>query len=155
MAEETEEVEPRKRRGVARTYATDRIEVTWEPRLCVHVGECFLGLPEVFDPRARPWVRPEAADPDAIADVVMRCPTGALHFRRLDGGPQETELLGEVKVAALPNGPIFVQGRTVHVVDDDGNPIRVDTRVALCRCGASRRKPFCDGSHRLIGFQAP
>ena len=43
----------RKRRDVSRTYASDRIEVTWEPRLCVHVGECFQGLPDVFDPWAR------------------------------------------------------------------------------------------------------
>src|SRR5947209_8605263 len=90
-----EDKEPRRRRGGSRTYATDRIEITWGPRLCVHVGECFQRLPEVFDPWSRPWVRPEATDPDTLAEVVMRCPSGALHFRRLDEGPQEEELIGE------------------------------------------------------------
>ena len=152
MAEER--VEQRKRRNVARTYATDRIEVHWEPRLCVHIGECFQGLPDVFDPWSRPWVRPEAADPDDIAEVVMRCPTGALHFRRLDGGPQEEDLVEDVELAALPDGPMQVRGH-VRLVDGDGQVIREDTRLALCRCGASRNKPFCDGTHKLIGFRDP
>jgi uncharacterized Fe-S cluster protein YjdI len=145
-------VEQRKRRDVARTYRTDRIEVIWEPALCVHIGECFQGLPGVFDPWSRPWVRPDAADPDEIAEVVMRCPTGALHFRRLDGGAQEEDTVGEVTLAALPDGPMQVRGK-VRLVDADGNLVREDTRLALCRCGASRRKPFCDGTHRLIGFR--
>jgi uncharacterized Fe-S cluster protein YjdI len=150
-----ETIEPRKRRGVSRTYGTDRIEVTWEPELCVHIGECFQGLPAVFDPWARPWVRPEGAEPDEIAEVVMRCPTGALHFRRVDGGPQEEELIGDqVELVALPNGPMQVRG-PARLVDGEGTVLREDTRIALCRCGASRRKPFCDGTHRLIGFQDP
>jgi uncharacterized Fe-S cluster protein YjdI len=144
-------VEERKRRGVARTYATDRIEVSWEPRLCVHIGECFQNLPAVFDPWSRPWIRPDAAEPDEIAEIVMRCPTGALHFRRLDGGPQEEELIGDVQLSTIPDGPLQVRGK-VTLVDGNGTVVREDTRLALCRCGASARKPFCDGSHRLIGF---
>lgn len=70
--------------GVARIYRTDRIEVTWASRRCIHAGECFGDLPEVFDPRARPWVRLEGADPDEVEDTVMLCPSGALRFRRLD-----------------------------------------------------------------------
>jgi uncharacterized Fe-S cluster protein YjdI len=149
---EQRRVEQRKRRDVARTYRTEHIEVRWEPRLCVHVGECFQGLPDVFDPWSRPWVRPAAADPDDIAEVVMRCPTGALHFRRLDGGPQEEDVIGDVTLAALPDGPMQVRGK-VRLVDGEGNVVREDTRLALCRCGASRQKPFCDGTHRLIGFR--
>ena len=145
-------VEQRKRRDVARTYRTDRIEVTWEPRLCVHIGECFQGLPDVFDPWSRPWVRPEAADPDDLAEVVMRCPTGALHFRRLDDGAQEEDLIGDVQVSTLPDGPLQIRGK-VRLVDANGDVVREDTRLTLCRCGASRRKPFCDGTHRVIGFR--
>ena len=156
MGEERVErpIEERKRHNVARTYATERIEVTWEPRLCVHVGECFQGLPDVFDPWSRPWVRAGAAEPDDVAEVVMRCPTGALHFRRLDGGQQEEELIGDVTLEALPDGPMQIRGK-VRLVDRDGNLLREDTRLALCRCGASRRKPFCDGTHRQIGFRDP
>jgi uncharacterized Fe-S cluster protein YjdI len=71
--------------GVARTYRTDRIEVTWAPRRCTLAAECFRNAPEVFDPYARPWVRPEALDPDLIEETVRRCPSGARGFRRLDG----------------------------------------------------------------------
>jgi uncharacterized Fe-S cluster protein YjdI len=79
-------VAARMQEGVARTYRTERIEVTWAPRRCIHAGECFGNLPEVFDPRARPWIRLEAADPDQIAETVRRCPSGALGFRAIDDG---------------------------------------------------------------------
>jgi uncharacterized Fe-S cluster protein YjdI len=78
------EQQERMRAGVARRYRTDRIEVTWAPDLCVHAAECFGRLPEVFDPGARPWVRPGAADPEEVESTVLRCPSGALGFRWLD-----------------------------------------------------------------------
>jgi uncharacterized Fe-S cluster protein YjdI len=74
----------RMQEGVARVYRTDRIEVTWAPRRCIHSGECFGNAPEVFDPRARPWVRLEGADPGDVEETIRRCPSGALGFRRLD-----------------------------------------------------------------------
>jgi uncharacterized Fe-S cluster protein YjdI len=74
----------RMQEGVARTYRTERIEVTWAPGRCIHAAECFGNLPGVFDPHARPWIRIEAADPDLIEDTVSRCPSGALAFRRID-----------------------------------------------------------------------
>ncbi len=79
-------VPARMQEGVARSYRTDRIEVTWAPGKCIHAGECFRTSPEVFDPGARPWVRPDAASPDEIEDTVSLCPSGALGFRWLDGG---------------------------------------------------------------------
>jgi uncharacterized Fe-S cluster protein YjdI len=81
-----EAVPARMQPGVARIYRTDQIEVTWAPRRCTHAGECFRRAPEVFDPEARPWVRPEAADPDLIEETVRRCPSGALGFRHLGAG---------------------------------------------------------------------
>lgn len=104
----------------------------------------------MFKPAERPWIDPDAADPDAIAGTILTCPTGALHFRRLDGGAQETAV-DETSVEPRPNGPLFMRGR-LKIVGDDGSVIREDTRLALCRCGASENKPFCDGSHRRIGF---
>jgi uncharacterized Fe-S cluster protein YjdI len=144
---------PERERGPSRTYVGDAIEVEWEPRLCIHMRNCVRGLPEVFDPQARPWVRVEAADADAIAAAVETCPTGALHYRRLDGGAQE-QAQEPATVDPRPNGPLFVRGR-VRIVDPDGNVTREDTRVALCRCGGSENKPFCDGTHRKIGFTTP
>jgi uncharacterized Fe-S cluster protein YjdI len=137
-------------RGPTRTYANDAIEVHWEPRLCIHVQNCVRKLPQVFKAEERPWIVVDGADADAIAATVEACPTGALHYRRLDGGAQE-EASDEPTVEPRPNGPLFVRGH-VRIVGDDGAVIREDTRVALCRCGASGNKPFCDGSHRRIGF---
>ncbi len=52
------------------------------------------------------------------------------------------------------NGPYLVKG-PIRLVDADGNEFRVDRDViALCRCGGSTTKPFCDGTHSKIGFQA-
>jgi uncharacterized Fe-S cluster protein YjdI len=142
---------PEQERGPSRTYVGDAIEVLWEPRLCIHVRNCVSRLPQVFDPEVRPWVVVDAADADAVAAAIESCPTGALHYRRLDGGRQEQQP-AETTVEPRPNGPLFVRG-AVRIVDGDGRLIREDTRVALCRCGASENKPFCDGSHRRIGFE--
>jgi uncharacterized Fe-S cluster protein YjdI len=142
--------EPELERGPSRLYTGEAIEVQWEPRLCIHIRNCVRGLPQVFDAEARPWVRVDAADADAIAAAVESCPTGALHYRRLDGGPPE-QPQEPPTVEPRPNGPLFVRGH-VRIVVADGEVVRDDTRVALCRCGGSENKPFCDGTHRRIGF---
>src|SRR5215213_279711 len=85
------ENEARRRPGVERVYQNSEIAVSWEPKLCIHAGYCFRGLPEVFQPQNRPWVKVDAATAEKIAETVMTCPTGALHFERLDGGPQEPQ----------------------------------------------------------------
>ena len=149
--ESPNENELRKQRDVERVYRNDHIAVTWEPKLCIHAGYCFRGLPEVFQPESRPWVKVDAATANQIAETVMACPTGALHFERLDGGPQElpTE---ETTIQARPNGPLFIRGK-LRITGPGNQLIREDTRVALCRCGHSENKPFCDGSHRRVGFR--
>lgn len=132
-----------------RVYESDEIDVTYDLKRCIHSAECVRGLPEVFDPDRVPWVDPERADADAIAEVVERCPTGALHYRRKDG--VEDERPDARNVARVdPRGPVFVRGR-IRLELPDGEVLE-ETRVALCRCGASEDKPFCDGSHDEIGF---
>ena len=81
--------EARRRPAVERVYQNSQIAVSWEPKLCIHAGYCFRTLPDVFQPESRPWVKVDAATADKIVEAVMLCPTGALHFERLDGGPQE------------------------------------------------------------------
>jgi uncharacterized Fe-S cluster protein YjdI len=146
------DVSPERERGPHRVYANDKIEVTWEPKLCIHVRSCVGRLNSVFNAEARPWVNVDAADPDAIAETVATCPTGALHFRRLDGGEQE-KASEQTTIDPRPNGPLFLRGR-IRVLDGDGSVVREDTRIALCRCGGSSNKPFCDGTHRRIGFRS-
>ena len=138
---------------VTREYGTEAIAVEWRAHRCIHSAVCLQGLPQVFDVQRRPWITPEQAGADALAEVVAQCPSGALHYRRLDGGPQE-QPDPEPWVMTVPNGPLIVRG-AVSVLDADGNTLRADTRMALCRCGESANKPFCDNSHRRIDFQAP
>ncbi len=144
--------EDRKRAGVEREYADERIAVSWEPRLCIHTANCLKAEPEVFDSRRRPWIKLTAATAESVASAVMKCPTGALHFRRLDDGPQE-QAPEETSVEPSTNGPLFVRG-SLRFVTPRGEVIREDTRAALCRCGESSNKPFCDGTHQLVGFRS-
>jgi CDGSH-type Zn-finger protein/uncharacterized Fe-S cluster protein YjdI len=126
------------------------IRVTWSKKRCVHFAECVRGLPRVFQPGSVPWVKPDAGVAQKIAEVVERCPTGALHYERLDGGKAEVPPTTNV-VRPEPNGPLLIRGQ-VEVLDAEGNVLLRDTRVALCRCGGSANKPFCDGTHRQRGF---
>jgi CDGSH-type Zn-finger protein/uncharacterized Fe-S cluster protein YjdI len=129
-------------------YESAAAVVIFDGARCIHAAECVHGLPEVFDPEARPWIRPDAADLASLTEVVNRCPSGALRIERRDGVPAMTvPPLNTCLV--MPDGPNFVRGQISLQVDETRLE---DTRVALCRCGASRNKPFCDNSHRRIGF---
>ncbi|WP_411968874.1 CDGSH iron-sulfur domain-containing protein [Haloferax sp. YSSS75] len=133
-------------------YSGESVDVTYDVKRCIHAAECIRGLPSVFDKGKRPWVEPDNSDPDQLTEVITRCPTGALHFERSDGGASET-VPDENSVTIVPDGPHYLRG-DIELVRPDGTTLLEDTRVALCRCGASSNKPLCDNSHREIGFTA-
>ena len=135
-----------------REYASHDIRVQWFASRCIHSAACIRALPVVFDPRRRPWIDVNAAGADAIATAVMLCPTGALHFTRRETDSHQ-QAPATVTVRAVSKGPYIVTGR-VSVTDAIGNVIREDTRMALCRCGQSKHLPFCDNTHRAIGFRS-
>lgn len=66
-------------------YAAPGIVVTWEPGRCQHAAECVRGLPQVFNPEARPWIDPNAAAAEELVTVIDRCPSFALGYRTDDG----------------------------------------------------------------------
>ena len=134
-----------------RNYTGKDINVSYDTRRCIHAAECVRKLPEVFDTQKRPWIQVDNADVDKVADIVMRCPTGALHFERQDGGDPEPIPSGTT-VTPVKNGPLYIRG-DVKITTAEGE-VFSETRVALCRCGASQNKPFCDDSHYKNGFQA-
>ena len=105
-----------------------------------------------FDATRRPWIDVDAAPPDALAAAIARCPTGALHFRRLDGAAQEAPQV-PARIVASADGPLHVRG-SVRLETSAGELVREDTRVAICRCGGTENPPFCDGSHRRVGFRS-
>jgi uncharacterized Fe-S cluster protein YjdI len=136
-----------------REYGTPEITVQWFASRCIHSANCVRALPRVFDPKRRPWVEPSAATADAIAEAVLRCPTGALHFVRHDGGPQEAP---DVPTTLTPirNGPLYVRG-DMEARSLDGTSIRRDTRMSLCRCGLAENIPFCDNTCRKMHWREP
>lgn len=165
-----------------REYEGSGITVHWDGERCIHSRLCVLGLPDVFDFDARPWVDVEAAPPDDVARVVDTCPSGALSYTRTDGAPNgrrgrspgedpaasvrsddevgggpptaDDPEVGTVLpvVTPLPDGPLIVEG-PFGLRRDDGT-VEVVSRVTLCRCGRSGAKPHCDGSHAAAGFRA-
>lgn len=125
------------------------IQVRFDTARCIHAGKCVAGSPDVFDPKAKPWVKPDATDVDALARTIAQCPSGALTYERTDGGAPETPD-PSVTVRIDPNGPLLVRG-DITLNTPDG-PARL-SRVALCRCGHSKIKPYCDRSHVAANFQ--
>lgn len=132
-----------------KAYTAPGITVYYDAVRCRHVAACVRGLPNVFDPQARPWIQPANAEAEAVAAVVRTCPTGALHYV-LEGGPAETPDPATT-IAPLPNGPLIVRGDLTLMTA--GGPVR-EVRAALCRCGASTHKPYCDGTHDKIGWKS-
>jgi uncharacterized Fe-S cluster protein YjdI/CDGSH-type Zn-finger protein len=135
-----------------RDYETDRIRVRWNSSLCLHTARCIRRAPDVFDSTRRPWVELEGADPEDVADAVRRCPTGALAFEWLDR--DEAPAVESAVIELQRNGPYYVQG-PVTVRSVDGVVVSRGPRVALCRCGGTKNAPFCDNTHRSIGFADP
>ena len=126
--------------------------VTWDRRLCIHVGECGRAKGELFVTGRKPWCDPDATDADDVERVVARCPTGALAVRDETGAFVEETVPTTNEIAVSNDGPLYVSGDlTVDGAVDDMHSAK--RRVALCRCGASANKPFCDNSHRNIDFQ--
>ena len=133
---------------LVKEYATDEIVVEWEPRLCFHSGNCSRLLPKVFDRDARPWVDVNAASAEEIDATVDHCPSGALRVRRAGRVAQPRGL----EVRATAKGPLLLRG-DVRIFDSEGNLLYQGERAALCRCGGSSNKPFCDGTHKTNGFE--
>jgi uncharacterized Fe-S cluster protein YjdI len=124
---------------LGRAYTAPEVTVFYDRGRCRHYAECVRGLPQVFDPTRRPWIRADLADPNAIAEVVRRCPTGALHYRL--AAPEEPTR--PTIITRDPAGPLLVRG-DLHLDTPDG--ALDETRAALCGCGRTSAQPFCDGA---------
>jgi len=92
-------------------------------------------------------IHPDRATPDEIAGLAHNCPSGAITYELLDDGPNERPPLVNT-VQVRENGPLALHAP----LQVSGEP--AGFRAALCRCGASSNKPYCDGSHAKAGFAA-
>ncbi len=137
---------------MTKEYSNGEVTVVWKPEICIHSAVCFRNLPEVFDPKKRPWVEIQGATTERIIAQVDKCPSSALSYYR--NGKQDQSAVEQVEtvVEALPNGPLLVYG-TIKVKDKTGHEEIKNKTTAFCRCGASANKPYCDGSHVRVGFK--
>jgi len=125
-----------------------KVSIRFVARKCIHSRNCVLHRPDVFVPNvAGEWIHPDRATPEEIAAIAQSCPSGAISFERLDGGPAEAPPLVNV-VRVRENGPLAFNAPLTIAGNESG------LRATLCRCGASKNKPFCDGSHSTAGFTA-
>lgn len=158
-----------------RRYRNNEITVYWKPDACVHASYCYRELIEVFDPGRRPWVDMNGATTERIIEVVNMCPTEALTWKWNDESKnreisadhtnhvifrrpellEETEPIGQVNpvsVKIMTDGPIIIKGDFTFNYSGNKKEMKQGI-ISLCRCGASNQMPFCDGTHRKIGFE--
>ncbi|MCC6625296.1 MAG: CDGSH iron-sulfur domain-containing protein [Deltaproteobacteria bacterium] len=123
------------------------VVIRFDGKRCIHARHCVLQRPEVFVPNVQgAWIHPDAARAEEVAAVAQQCPSGAITYVRKDGAPDERPPVVNL-VRVREHGPYALWGELTV----DGEPM---LRATLCRCGASKRKPFCDGSHQASGFHA-
>ncbi|MCH7477787.1 MAG: CDGSH iron-sulfur domain-containing protein [SAR324 cluster bacterium] len=121
--------------------------------ICSHAAVCTDNLPSVWKLGEEPWIDPNGGETARIIAIVERCPSGALSYS-LKAGGESDEKPRPAGITVLPDGPYALQGE-VLLKSSDGEPWESRPRMTLCRCGASKNKPFCDGSHWNAGFKDP
>lgn len=140
-------------------YTNNEVTVVWKPKACIHSTICWKGLIEVFNPKERPWIKMDGATTEKIIEQVRQCPSGALsYYLNAEAVVDESadKVIAEaatiLKEEVTPNGPYLIKTECL-IVHSDGREETKTGTVALCRCGASGNKPYCDGSHRKVGFE--
>lgn len=124
------------------------LTLIYEGKKCIHSRFCVTGAPKVFLANVQgPWIHPDAMPVDALVEIAHVCPSGAIRYLRKDGKPEESAPPVNL-IATREAGPYAVRGALTIA----GQP--AGFRVTLCRCGASKNKPYCDGSHHEVGFSA-
>ncbi len=139
---------------IIKEYKTEGITVIWKPRKCIHSEVCVKELPQVYKPNDKPWIVPENASASDLRSQIDQCPSGALTYRLEEGSEEQKKSDNHMsnKVEVLPNGPLMVHGE-LEITLADGSKENKSKPTAFCRCGASAKKPYCDGSHRAAGFK--
>jgi len=131
-------------------YSGSDIDVHWDERLCIHIGECGSAANSLFVGDRKPWCVPDEVSRAEVREVCERCPSGALSYTDKSGEPEHAPT--ENTVSVVYNGPLYLTGE-LDIDDAAADMAGTRFRAALCRCGASGNKPFCDNSHLKSGFE--
>ncbi len=132
-----------------KTYVGAGITVYDNRSICAHAGRCTDGLASVFRMHDQPWIDADGATVDEIIGIIKQCPSGALSFS-VDG-VEHSKVAAEPSIMVAKGGPYVITGglELVDVPRAEGAP---EGHCTLCRCGGSKNKPFCDGTHWNIDF---
>jgi uncharacterized Fe-S cluster protein YjdI len=131
------------------SYSNDEITVAWKPASCIHSKLCWKELSGVFKPAERPWVKMDAATSEQIMKQIDKCPSGALSYVKKQTEAIREEIKQEHIIEISPDGPLLAYGN-VSIKHPDGSITKKNKVTALCRCGQSANKPYCDGIQRWI-----
>lgn len=137
---------------IVKEYVKGDFTILWKPKKCIHAATCVKTLPEVYDPEGKPWIKPENASIPELKAQIDECPSGALSYVLKNEIENQENIVNMTKIDIKSNGPILVQG-TIVITDQNGVEHKKEKSTALCRCGASGNKPFCDGEHNRIGWK--
>jgi len=132
-------------------YSNGEVTVVWKPASCIHSTICVQGLPSVFQPKEKPWIKVESVSTEELVNQIKKCPSGALSYYMNDAANEEAVSMGTA-VEVLENGPLLVHG-ILKVTHKDGSQETKNKTTAFCRCGLSNIKPYCDGTHKKENFQ--
>lgn len=136
--------------GREKEYPGGGITVHDNRLICSHAAECVNNLPSVFRLGDRPWIAPDNSSADDVISVVRKCPSGALSYTA--EGTTHRDFDHATEIIVTENGPYNVTGHIELKIEDELKPPSTEHYV-LCRCGASKNKPYCDGSHKDVGFK--
>lgn len=133
------------------TYEGEEVTIHYNRLLCSHAAECGRRQKAAFDTSRTPWIVPDNATAEGLAEVVKACPSGALRLSKPGGEPTFSHS-DDTGITLERNGPYRVAGVPLEGAElaEGANP----DKYVLCRCGASKNKPFCDGSHVDIGWKS-
>ena len=127
------------------------VTLVFDSHRCIHSRGCVLGEPGVFIAnKPGEWIYPDTATPERLSLVAINCPSGAISARRRDGVEETPPPVNVIRVRE--NGPLAFHAELEIVGYPPGDAAQY--RATLCRCGQSRNKPYCDGSHNEAKFQA-
>jgi CDGSH-type Zn-finger protein len=131
-------------------YVGKRLTIHDNRAICAHAGFCTDSLETVFRSHQEPWIDPDGASVEKIIETIKRCPSGALSYSLENVEPRDQDRPPMVTVTN--DGPYAVTGGIELVGVPFGEGASTE-HYTLCRCGASKNKPFCDGSHWQVGFR--
>ncbi len=129
------------------THITEQGNLYFDGEKCIHSRNCVLNRPDVFVPDVKgEWIHPENASSSELRAIADNCPSGAIRYEET-GRAQRKPLVNTLHIRE--NGP-YALNADLQL----GEEPCVSQKMTLCRCGASKNKPCCDGSHVGIGFVA-